>query len=474
MELLHESRLDITAVNGKLYPFQEKPRISQEPVLLPDTHVDGAGAAIYGTVLHDGGRYRMWYQAWPADWDGGDVSLVGYAESDDGQRWRKPNLGLVDYGGRQNNLCDMGFHCPSVFIDPEAAASHRYRAAGYVSAAQPGCRAEPGGSGYYTFHSADGLHWEPDGPDPTWDSCDVITTAYHPRQRRGIASMKFNPQVGGFMRRVIYTAELRDGQWSPARPALIPDEFDDLCAVARGYVTGDYYGMTILPAGSGTAGLIWQFRHRAPRLSRNASGQFGECDITLAYQIAAGGCWQHRRGRADFISHGEHDWTRGGLYAASTPIEVGDEHWLYVTGSPHSHAWSTTLDGETDTTRRKTMTAEGGSRIGIARWPKWRLFGFRADPAGMVVFRIGPLEGASELHLNYACEPGGRIDAGLTDDNGGEVLDRAARLTGDAVEAKMHWEKGVLAAAAPGEKFWLKLQMDRATVWGYEPRSRCR
>ena len=30
----------------------------------------------------------MWYQAWPKDWDGGDVSLVAYAESDDGIAWK--------------------------------------------------------------------------------------------------------------------------------------------------------------------------------------------------------------------------------------------------------------------------------------------------------------------------------------------------------------------------------------------------
>jgi len=46
---------------GKISFFQRRPTIHPEPVLVPDSFVDGGGASIYGTVLHDGGRYRMWY-----------------------------------------------------------------------------------------------------------------------------------------------------------------------------------------------------------------------------------------------------------------------------------------------------------------------------------------------------------------------------------------------------------------------------
>ena len=470
MELLFESRTDMLWTTDKVNVVQGRAEIDAEPVLVGDTFADRRGVSIYGTVLRDGGRFRMWYQATAEDYAAGNPAWVAYAESDDGLTWRKPDLGLVSCGPGANNLCDLNVHCPSVFIDPDAPASGRYRAAGYVSDVQPGCRTDLARAGYYTFGSPDGLHWEPDGAEPTWDSCDVITSAYHPDQRRGIAAMKFNPRVGGFMRRVLYTAELRDGRWSPARPALIPDEFDDICAVARGYVSGDYYGMSLLPAGSGTVGLIWQFRHRAPRTSQHASGQFGESDVTLAYQSEPGGCWQHSRGRADFISHTDRPWTRGGVYGASTPIEVGDEHWLYISGSVHSHAWQTGVDGEPDPVRQRQMAEEGHGQIGIARWPKWRLVDFRADPAGMVTVRIGPIDGRGDLHLNYECEPGGWIDASLIPEGGGSVLDTATRLTGDAVEAKVNWKQGALAATPADRTLWLQLQMDRASVYAYDLR----
>lgn len=68
-------------------------------------------AQFYGTVIRDGGKFRMWYIA--ADQEAIDsVSTrpfygwrAAYAESDDGIHWVKPKLGLVEYNGsRDNNL----------------------------------------------------------------------------------------------------------------------------------------------------------------------------------------------------------------------------------------------------------------------------------------------------------------------------------------------------------------------------------
>jgi len=471
MELLFESRLDIKWKSGKVNVVQGRGEIMPQPVLTGDSFIDGGGVSIYGSVLRDGGRFRMWYQAYPKDWDGQSNSAwVCYAESDDGLNWNKPALNIVEYGGGPNNLCNLGVHSPSVFIDPEAPPSHRYRATGCVDPGKPVNHPGLKRAGYYTFHSADGLYWEADSLEPAWDSVDVITSVYHPRQGRGIVAMKFNPMVRGFMRRVIYNAELRDGRWSPAHPALIPDEFDDVCAIARGYSTGDYYGMAMLPAGSGTAGMIWQFRHRLPRPPSPGSGQFGSTDITLAYQAMPEGCWEHQAGRPDFISCASREWTRGGVYSASCPVDVGDEHWLYVTGSSHSHAWSYDEKGEKIEKASRQRAEQGHSKIGLARWPKWRLFGFQADPEGGLTFETHAPDGPSDLYLNYACEPDGHIDINLTDNTGAELLDTAQRLTGDAVEGKVTWEKNALHGPAVGRPLWVHLNLNQAGVYAYELR----
>lgn len=105
-----------------------KPRVRKEPVLAPSPREsrapDNLAAMFYGTVLRDGGRFRMWYHAchWGPnpDWPPQvarqfakyrDPVLLGppcYAESDDGISWRKVELGQVLFkGSRANNAIDL-------------------------------------------------------------------------------------------------------------------------------------------------------------------------------------------------------------------------------------------------------------------------------------------------------------------------------------------------------------------------------
>ena len=70
----------------------------------PEGSPDHGHAVMYGSVLHIGGKFRMWYlgmiqtviergQA-PGWW-----RPMCYAESDDGVKWTKPELGLVELRG---------------------------------------------------------------------------------------------------------------------------------------------------------------------------------------------------------------------------------------------------------------------------------------------------------------------------------------------------------------------------------------
>ncbi len=112
--------------------YLNRPTVRPEPVLspsAPDTPApDNLAAHFYGTVLRDGGRYRMWYYAchrglnpdWPPRqmqqlarqpaWlrgaANGDEVYQGplcYAESEDGLVWVKPNLAQVRFKGSYDN-----------------------------------------------------------------------------------------------------------------------------------------------------------------------------------------------------------------------------------------------------------------------------------------------------------------------------------------------------------------------------------
>jgi hypothetical protein len=95
----------LTLVTGEKHP--------SNPVLRcgPEGSPDHGHAIIYGTVLQEGGKFRMWYLGLHTrkslhgaayDW----WRPMCYAESDDGIAWRKPELDLVEFGGsKKNNIC---------------------------------------------------------------------------------------------------------------------------------------------------------------------------------------------------------------------------------------------------------------------------------------------------------------------------------------------------------------------------------
>lgn len=75
------------------------------------------------TLIKDGDVYKLWASCV----DASGRSRACYFESEDGEHWTRPNLGLVDFeGSTENNLLP---DCPaeSVFLDPSAPAEHRYK-----------------------------------------------------------------------------------------------------------------------------------------------------------------------------------------------------------------------------------------------------------------------------------------------------------------------------------------------------------
>lgn len=80
--------------------LQQAQKHPANPVLRcgPKGSPDATHALIYGSVLRIGGKFRMWYlgmfeQTWNHRTTGWWRPMC-YAESDDGVRWTKPELGL--------------------------------------------------------------------------------------------------------------------------------------------------------------------------------------------------------------------------------------------------------------------------------------------------------------------------------------------------------------------------------------------
>jgi len=483
MELTFESRIELTRIEGRIRTIQQMPELSPEPVLLPDGNADGNRVQV-GTVLKDGGRYRMWYLAFPDTGEAKAKYLVAHAESDDGLTWRRTPLDLVAGVPFANNYIDMGIK--SVFIDPHAPASHRYRGVGYLRYLRQtwaGSGVDPKGTGssFYTAHSPDGLHWEVDSPTARWFSGDTVQCAYHPGRNCGLATVKFVRRANGISRRAIWLAECRDGQWGAAVCALMPDTADDAAALARGFVSTDYYELALLPAAQSTVGFLNNFRHLPP-LSQSPANYaiFGTSDISLVFQAHPGDQWLHVPSRQSFVSCGDAAWNAGWTGPSTMPVEIGDHHVLYLTGAELSHAWDMDVDWSMNE-KWAAVREEAGPRsvIGLARWPKWRLFGLQAEPEGWLDLELGPVAEPSELLLNYRTRPGGSVRVQLYNRAArgdlGEIPGRSAEtdvvpLQGDSLGEVVRWQTGSVIEPQPGRCLAARIALDNAAVYAWELR----
>jgi len=126
---------------------------------------DARAVQFYGSVIREGGRFRMWYVAVGDDADRTKAPSArwraAYAESADGVKWVKPDLGLVEYAGNRNNnliLTDpalLGFVNLKVLADPEDPDPERR----YKISTHAYFRHKSRLGTLAPFASADGLRW---------------------------------------------------------------------------------------------------------------------------------------------------------------------------------------------------------------------------------------------------------------------------------------------------------------------------
>jgi len=138
-------------------------------------------ASGYTTVFRDGDLYRMYYRGHRYIIDDPPLrqaqpEVVCYAESRDGIHWVKPNLGLFDWpGAEENNIIWRGgpeTHNFAPFKDtnPDCPPEQRYKAVGGTVTSK----------GLLPFQSPDGIHWSKlsDGPVVTEGAFDSHNTAF--------------------------------------------------------------------------------------------------------------------------------------------------------------------------------------------------------------------------------------------------------------------------------------------------------
>lgn len=436
----------MTNVRRHIHPAEKHPG---NPVLWATEPWEDRLNIVYGSVIRDENRYRMWYTT------GGGVS---YAESDDGLTWVKPGLNLVIIDGRKTNILfrksdqrsgpPMFPHFYELFgvhKDPrEPDPSRRYKM-GFLNIEwnYTGPREVPFHKGQRrglgVAGSPDGIRWTLIDNWATEAICDGATHwMFDPVRSRYVLfgrTRKTLPEVeaawSGYdwykdwhAGRAVARVESPDFlRWDFRDPASAPVV---MTADTQDLPGTEIYSMMVFPYESVYIGLVQVYLARP-----DAS----VLDVQLA--VSRDGFHFTRVGdRSPFIPLGPvGSWDRfNHSLANNPPILVGDELRFYYSGRTYRH-----------TPYKGSDTGPKAGGIGLATCRRDRFVSLQASfDGGEIITRPLRLAG-STLHLNVksdfgelvieACEPNGRVVA----------VSRPVRC--DSLDAVVEWAEGDLDGA---------------------------
>jgi hypothetical protein len=161
---------------------------AQDVALICDAPWEGNTSG-YFALFQDGETFRCYYRGTHYDEakkKGAHTETTCYAESRDGIRWTKPNLGLVEFNGsKENNIILMGEGCtnfaPFRDANPNCPPESRYKA--LASTGDNNTRKlKPS---LQAWRSADGLRWSRVREEPVISagSFDSQNTAFYDAER---------------------------------------------------------------------------------------------------------------------------------------------------------------------------------------------------------------------------------------------------------------------------------------------------
>lgn len=464
-------------VRRVIHPARKHPG---NPVIAETEPWEAGAISLFGSVLREGGRFRLWYLC------GGKLC---YAESRDGLDWIRPALDIVQIDGRKTNILLQGSREGTaqpgilpyfrevfgVFRDTrDADASRRFKM-GFLSIQEnySGPREDPFHKGQRrgmgVAASPDGLHWRLLNNWATEITCDGGTHWMFDEARKkyvlygrtksiapeldrawgltGIPELPIEPATHAWFKRrhwgrAVARTESEDFlNWDLKDPGQAPVV---LTADVYDPPGSEVYDLMAFPYGAAYVGLVKVYR-RLPNREE-------VLDIELA--ASTDGIHFTRVGdRTPFIPVGPvGEWDRfNHSLPTNAPLEVGDELRFYYGGRSRRHS---RYDG------KDTGQITG---IGLATLPRDRFASLAASfDGGTVITRPVRLEGGV-IHLN-AKASFGEIRVALLDSSG-NVLAASAPVRQDSLDVPVAWETGRTVTGMP---VCLRIQLVNAhlfAVW---------
>jgi len=448
-----------------LHPARKHPA---NPVVRADKPWEGWRLEIYGNVIHDTDEalFKMWYI-------GEDPKLLPhyaayYATSKDGVHWDKPLVGTVKLKGfDKHNVVAEQVVMPCVFkdrTDPDPA--RRYKMIAWLQKKD---------RGYHTMISPDGLNWTRYSAQPICRGADVIT-GYHDESRGlYVAFPKIEQVWRGHHRRIFWIITSTDFQkWTEPKLILTPDLRDDASSLARieevrpildvpdnaGLIRTEFYGLGAYPAESCTLAFVWVF-------TVNNNARYGNQEGPGELQLAVSRDLEHweRPFRVPCVPRGKlGEWDCGFFCTQSQALRVGDEVWLYYTGSNYTHG--------TPCLYREEGTGRGTKfigAIGLAIWTLDRFVSADAPSEGGELTTVPLVFSGSRLEVNARTQPGGQIVVCLCDAAGRPLqeYERSDPVQGDNLRHVVTWNGSGNVGSLAGKPVTVRFEMKGAELFAF-------
>lgn len=298
--------------------------VAPEPVITSDRPWEGPAVVLYGSVWPaPAGGWRIYYSnfvpsfaattPWMRDLRAGTL----LAESDDGLRWRKPELDQVP--GTNFVIQRSLWDAPSVLFDLDDPAAPWKMIA---FSGKDGSGWETGAWGMYAFTSADGLAWMPVGDGPVLVAGDRSNLL--PERVNGEYWLYTRHRHMGTLAgcRAVYLSRSADFRtWSEPELVLRPDLTDEPDV--------QFYGMPVFRRHGWFIGLL-EYWHDATD--------------TLEVHLAIsrdGVAWHRPAPHVPFIAP-SYPWNRKWSTCASNgPIILNEQMVFYFGGRHTSHHYDT-------------------------------------------------------------------------------------------------------------------------------------
>ena len=441
--------------------FHAAAKYAGNPVLRHDKPWEGgdaiAGPYLYGTVMWDQGKLRMWYHC------AGKGYVNCYAESRDGISWRKPNLGIIEFNGsKENNLY--------LTVTQDAAENPPSKERGQCHNASVIKRPWEGdpekryalfcfGADYgfpRVAFSPDGLHWKfPPETKPLFSSSDVLNFFWDPYRTRYAATWKCRNRRG----RAVGVAWSDDGlAWTKPvdGPVFVADDLDPDAT--------QIYGMPVFPYQGLYIGLPWLYNARwikdgsytVARMHEAQKDSSRTVDVQIAWSWDLIN-WTRPPDRQPVIPRGSKGaFDSDMIYTARAPVLVGDSLYFYYGGCEGLH----------DNPNVKAS-------IGLA---KLRLDGFcsmsAGDIEGWLITRRELLR-VPQLTINAKTAAGGYVIAEILDTNNTVVPGFSRHdcipFSGDSIHHVLKWKTGAFSEKQSRQEKKLRLFLKNADLYSYLP-----